>query len=134
MVRGHSIGNHTQRHLNGSRTNTKLYLEDIKDCQDTIKDVTQFTPKVFRPPYGRIKLSQIRKIKSDFDIIMWTVLSGDFDSNLPPQKCVSKTISASSAGSIVVFHDNIKAEKNLKAALPDFLRHFKDLGFKFRNI
>jgi len=134
FARGHVIGNHTQHHLNGARTKTNTYLNDVKKCQNTINGIAPVQPKLFRPPYGKFKTSQMRILRQEFNIIMWSVLSGDFDLKLSPEKCLSKTISASKAGSIVVFHDNVKAEKNLRVALPGFLQHFKSLGFKFKAL
>ena len=89
---------------------------------------------LFRPPYGRIKQSQGRILKEKYKIIMWDVLTCDYDQKLDAEKCLQNSIKATKKGSIVVFHDSIKAEKNLRYVLPKYLTHFANLGFEFRKI
>lgn len=146
---GHAIGNHTFNHLRGWDTEDEIYVENFKKCQA----LTQ--TNLFRPPYGRIKKSQIFSLQSlvlslesdsgllttDFrlrtqdsglDIIMWDILSGDFDVNLPPEKCSQNVIKHTKNGSIVVFHDSLKAFERLKYALPKVLEYFTGLGYQFK--
>ena len=134
---GHAIGNHTQTHLNGWNTNTKTYLEDFDKATRTLKSATSEVNKVtlFRPPYGRIKRNQGAEIlKKGFQIVMWDVLSGDFDKTITPEKCLKNVTKNVRNGSIVVFHDSKKSFKNLKFVLPKVLEHLDKQGFVFRTI
>jgi peptidoglycan/xylan/chitin deacetylase (PgdA/CDA1 family) len=92
----------------------------------------------FRPPYGRIKRSQIKKIRADKslpqEIIMWDVLSGDFDTTISSQQCLDNVLKHTKAGSIVVFHDSAKAWDRLQVALPATLAYFTQKGFQFRAL
>jgi peptidoglycan/xylan/chitin deacetylase (PgdA/CDA1 family) len=125
---GHSIGNHTMNHLNGWKTPDEKYFSNVSECSRFVNS------KLFRPPYGRIKFSQIRKLKKDFRIIMWDVLSRDYDSTLTGEQCFENVKSKAKPGSIIVFHDSIKAESRLRHALPETLKYFSDLGYKFQTI
>jgi peptidoglycan-N-acetylglucosamine deacetylase len=128
---GHTVGNHTFHHLNGWRTPTSEYLKDVEACADEMRRLNWGEGKMcFRPPYGRIKWSQVRSL-SRYRIIMWDVLTQDFDHSLSPETCLRKSIAATRNGSIIVFHDSFKAEKNLSFVLPRFVDHFADLGFEF---
>lgn len=128
---GHSIGNHTFNHLNGWNTDDEKYLENIGECAEYVKS------DLFRPPYGRIKKSQIKKLKTrhpDIKVIMWDVLSGDFDQNLSPEKCLENVLRATAPGSIIVFHDSLKAFARLKYVLPKALEYWNDKGFVFKDL
>ena len=129
---GHAVGNHTYDHVNGWKTDTSHYIQNIELAGKLIQS------NLFRPPYGRITRSQIHKIKADKtlpqEIIMWDVLSGDFDLNLSPEDCTKNVIKNTSSGSIVVFHDSAKAFERLKMALPAVLAHFSSLGYSFKAI
>lgn len=128
---GHSIGNHTFNHLNGWNTDDEKYLENIGECAEYVKS------DLFRPPYGRIKKSQIKKLKTrhpDIKVIMWDVLSGDFDQNLSPEKCLENVLRATVPGSIIVFHDSLKAFDRLKYVLPKALEYWNDKGFVFKDL
>lgn len=128
IAEGHAIGNHTYNHLNGWKTKSSDYLQNIGKCAELVDT------NLFRPPYGRIKNTQIRTLKQNYKIIMWDVLSGDFDASLSPEKCTENVINNTKAGSIIVFHDSIKAEKNLKYALPKAIGFLKEQGFTFGAI
>ncbi len=130
----HKVGNHTFNHLNGWETNDSEYLENIIRCDKSIDGNTDCFTDLFRPPYGRIKKSQIKSILPQKEIIMWDVLSGDFSQSITPEKCLSQSIKHTQKGSIIVFHDNLKAENNLKYVLPRYLEHFSELGFKFKTL
>jgi peptidoglycan-N-acetylglucosamine deacetylase len=133
---GHTIGNHTYNHLNGWQTKTHDYHQNVKLCEDEIAAHGASEPSslmLFRPPYGRISRDQIKALP-DYKIIMWDVLSVDYNKNLLPEKCLKNTISASRSGSIIVFHDSFKAEKNLVFALPRFIEYFLERGFTFNSL
>jgi peptidoglycan/xylan/chitin deacetylase (PgdA/CDA1 family) len=130
---GHSTGNHTQHHLNGWKTSDDEYLLDIAEAANHIKS------NLFRPPYGRIKRSQGRKLgKAMHDesakVIMWTVLSGDFDDNLSKEKCLAQSTRNVEPGSIIVFHDSEKAFSRLAFTLPRLLEYFSKQGFTFEKL
>ncbi|WP_064196283.1 MULTISPECIES: polysaccharide deacetylase family protein [Emticicia] len=130
---GHSVGNHTFNHLRGWATEDQQYLENTEKCKAEIEKFGIKT-QLFRPPYGRIKRSQARSILSTNEIIMWDVLSGDFSQDLSPETVLNKTIKYTESGSIVLFHDSIKANKRMAYALPKFLEHFSAQGFKFSKL
>lgn len=128
---GHAIGNHTHQHLNGWNTDDEVYLDDIARAQTIIPST------IFRPPYGRIRKSQLKKMQSRFPemkTIMWSVLSGDFDPELKTPECTNNVLNNSGDGSIIVFHDSEKAFGKLKVALPEILKAFTDKGFSFKKI
>ena len=128
---GHAIGNHTFNHLKGWKTKDEVYLENFKLCDNLTKS------KLFRPPYGRIKRSQVSKLKNEYPglkIIMWDVLSGDFDLGLSPEKCLKNVLKATEAGSIVVFHDSLKAFERLEYVLPRALEFWKKQGYSFEKL
>jgi len=127
---GHAIGNHTFNHLNGWKTHDEVYWANIRKCQRQMSIPTN----LFRPPYGRIKKSQASGLEPDFSVVMWDVLTGDFDQSLTPETVLQKSIHYTEPGSIVVFHDSLKAWPNLRYALPRYLAHFTALGYQFRAV
>lgn len=124
---GHVVGNHTHNHLNGWKANTDIYIDNVLQASSHIYS------RLFRPPYGRITRKQGKKLRQhyNFNIIMWDVLSGDFDINLSPEKCMNAVIQKAVPGSIIVFHDSEKAYKNMSYALPRVLEHFTKKGYVF---
>jgi peptidoglycan/xylan/chitin deacetylase (PgdA/CDA1 family) len=132
LQQGHRVGNHTYDHLNGWKTDTATYLENIKDAANLIES------DLFRPPYGRVTRKQIKTIQSDLNgprhIIMWDVLSGDFDLNLNGEDCARNVIKNTKPGSIIVFHDSQKAWDRMSVALPLVLEYFTSLGYRFAAI
>ena len=130
----HAVGNHTHNHINGWKTPTKEYLKNIEQCEIRI---TQHNPETvkseyFRPPYGKITSRQSAKlIKSGYKIIMWDVLTADFDPSVSPEKCLQNATQKVAPGSIIVFHDSLKARKNLEYALPRAIKLLKEKGFEF---
>ena len=120
---GHMVGNHTYSHLKGWQTSREEYLDDIELAGSVIKS------RLYRPPYGRFRKSQIREIQKDYHIVMWDVLSQDYDRNISPQKCLNNVLEHVRPGSIVVFHDSVKASENLYYALPALL---EKLGRDYR--
>jgi peptidoglycan/xylan/chitin deacetylase (PgdA/CDA1 family) len=129
----HTIGNHTFNHLNGWKSKTDDYKQNFLLCQNEIAKHGQTPTTLFRPPYGRISRDQIRTL-SDLNIVMWDVLAVDYDKSLAQEKCLRNTISATRSGSIIVFHDSYKAERNLKFVLPRLIEHFSLEGFTFKAI
>ena len=132
LAEGHQTGNHTFNHLNGWNTETNHYIENFKLCETEHSKLNTKHSFLFRPPYGKIKPSQSKTIRQfGYKIIMWDVLSYDFDSTVSEEKCLENVISNTEQGSIIVFHDSVKAEKNLKYALPKAIQVLKDKGFVF---
>lgn len=136
---GHTIGNHTFNHLNGWKTSTNTYIKNANQAQHKIELELGNSPftskKLFRPPYGRIKNSQAKQlINKGYQIIMWSVIAYDWKQNLTKEQCLANVIKHSKNGSIVVFHDSVKASKNMKYTLPKMLAHFTDKGFKFEAL
>lgn len=129
---GHTIGNHTYNHLNGWATEDDVYFDNFKQCREAILNTTT-EAKLFRPPYGKIKKSQSRKIRDEgYKIIMWDdVLSADFDTTITPQNCLDNVTQNATNGSIIIFHDSVKAAENLRYALPRAIEHLKQNNFKF---
>ena len=129
----HVIGNHTQNHLQGWKTSTADYIENILKAETQLKEPGR--AKLFRPPHGKIKPGQVHKLKKKgYQIIMWDVLSGDFDQSLSKERCLQATLKNIQNGSIVVFHDSSKSFKNLSYVLPRVLEHFSKRGFEFKGI
>lgn len=127
---GHSIGNHTHNHLNGWNHSTAEYVDNVEKTTGLIQQFLPDWQLMMRPPYGKITKAQIKNL-THYTIYMWDVLSGDFDLSLSADKCLAESIKASEAGSIVVFHDNIKAAERLQTALPRYIDHFLAQGFSF---
>ncbi|MDP3353681.1 MAG: polysaccharide deacetylase family protein [Flavobacteriaceae bacterium] len=135
---GHTVGNHTNNHLNGWKTTTSIYLKNIEDSEKYFNENPKFkiqNSKLLRPPYGKIRFSQINKLKEKgFKIIMWDVLSGDFDINISKEKVLNNILKNTVNGSIIVMHDHHKADEKLQYCLPIILKHYTSLGFTFEKI
>jgi len=125
LMKGHRTGNHTYNHLNGWKTPSSDYFQNIDHCAQLVDS------NLFRPPYGRIKPAHIPYLKMRYRIIMWSVLTGDYNRKIKPEQCLRHTLKRTKSGSIVVFHDSEKARENLLYVLPRFLTHFKNLGYSF---
>jgi peptidoglycan-N-acetylglucosamine deacetylase len=128
VSKGHSVGNHTYNHLNGWKSRPKEYLINISKCSET------FDSNLFRPPYGKLPLFNNKTLLNRYKIIMWDVLTHDYDIKVSREKCLSNATSNIKPGSIIVFHDSLKAWKNLQYALPRSLEFFSTNGFKFKKI
>ena len=141
LAEGHRVGNHTQNHLNGWKVPTDLYLANIELATKSI------TSCLFRPPYGKIRLKDIAPVKallnakakengiqSAAKIVMWDVLSGDFDTALSLNKCLNNVLKHAKSGSIIVFHDSTKAFDRLEFALPAVLKYYTELGYQFKGL
>ncbi len=146
---GHAIGNHTFNHLNGWTTRTNQYLENVEKTEQRIdsffveqkgksekrlENIVR-NSKLFRPPYGKIRKKQAKYLlENKFKIIMWDVLSGDFDTKISPEKCYKNSINRTQMGSIIVFHDSEKAFDRLEYSLPKTLEYFSRNGYKFKAL
>ncbi|WP_395048215.1 polysaccharide deacetylase family protein [Flavobacterium sp.] len=134
---GHCIGNHTFNHKNGWKTKTADYLQNVDLCQNKIlsrklSGLKSQIPNLFRPPYGKIKPSQSKKLrKLGCKIIMWDILTADFDKKTSKEKCLENATQKVTSGSIIVFHDSVKAFTNLEYALPKTIQILKEKGFVF---
>ncbi len=125
LRRKHSTGNHTFNHLNAWKVPKEEYFQNVDKC-------TQYVDShLFRPPYGRIGLKHIRHLKRNYSIVMWSVLSLDFDPRVTPEKCLDNCLRYMKAGSILIFHDSQKASSNMLYALPRFIEYFKSKGYTF---
>jgi len=135
ITKGHAIGNHTFNHLNGWKTATKDYVENSRLCKSEICNLQSATCNLFRPPYGKIKSSQAKKLREQgYKIIMWDVLSADFDTSISAEKCIENVLKNTKSGSIIVFHDSIKAFPRLENALPKVLEILAKKGFVFEKL
>lgn len=132
VAQGHTIGNHTFNHLKGWDTSLKDYVDNTTQCNSIFEalNIKPGTTNLFRPPYGRITRAQIKAL-SDYKIVMWDVLTHDYDQTNSPETCLKHSIRATRNGSIIVFHDSLKAEHNMSYALPRYIDHFLSKGYKF---
>jgi len=132
IAAGHVVGNHTQNHMNGWKNTTENYISEIQEATKVIHS------NLFRPPYGRIRFSQIKAMRLHANlpqqIMMWDVLSGDFDTTITGEQCTQNVIQHAGPGSIIVFHDSAKAMDRLRIALPKVLTHFSKLGYQFKTL
>lgn len=137
----HAVGNHTFNHLKGWETDTNKYVENTRKCSLFMREKGKVvsdkgdTFELFRPPYGKIKTSQsIALRRLGYKIIMWDVLSRDFNNSIKPEKCLKNVLKNVETGSVIVFHDSIKAAQNLKYVLPKTLAFLKENGFECAKI
>lgn len=124
----HAVGNHTYNHIKGWKTNTVNYAENINKASKFIGS------SLFRPPYGRITIEQIKSVSKDYKIIMWSVLTRDYEKNLNINKAIKKLCNQTSQGDIVVFHDSRKAEMNMFILLKQMLEFFSKQGYRFEKL
>lgn len=135
IAEGHTIGNHTQHHVKGWKTKSKAYLDEVLETEKQIRTYQSQRSHLFRPPYGQIKPKQGKQlIDLDYKIIMWDVLSFDWQKEISKEECYTNVISKSKKGSIIVFHDSVKASKNMMYALPKVLEYFSEGGFRFKAL
>lgn len=137
---GHAIGNHTYDHLNGWSHGNKHYYQNIGHCDEILGSAFSIpqsairNPQLFRPPYGKLKPAQYLYLKNKYKIVMWDVLSFDFDLKISKEQVLKNVISNCEPGSIVVFHDSLKAWPKLEYALPKVLEYFSEQGYKFEKL
>lgn len=161
LAEGHRIGNHTYNHLNGWKTPAEVYVQNTLLAEEAIRahlpanlshqtagnihhspldtkpitdyrELTTHNRKLFRPPFGKITPNQIKQVKElGYEVIMWEVISGDYNIDTPAEVCYNVVVSESKPGSIIVFHDSIKASGNLKGILPQILEYYRNKGYSF---
>jgi peptidoglycan/xylan/chitin deacetylase (PgdA/CDA1 family) len=124
LEEGHAVGNHTYNHLNSWKTDTSRYNANVHRAAEVIDS------SLFRPPYGKLKPGVTKALKEKYDVIMWDVLSGDFDTSITPQDCLKNVQENAQEGSIVVFHDSVKAIDKLKFVLPQVISFFEEKGIE----
>jgi peptidoglycan/xylan/chitin deacetylase (PgdA/CDA1 family) len=129
VAAGHQLGNHTYHHLSGWKTATQTYLDDVASCDSILADTVGKTPRFFRPPNGWMSQGQARGIELAKKIVMWNLLSYDFDSNVSPEILIRACTSRTAPGTIVVFHDQQKTQAKLKRLLPSYLDFLLAGGF-----
>lgn len=149
LAEGHSIGNHTFNHLNGWKTTLNDYLNNVQLAEEEIKKNTISSNRdwsiketgenkkfrLFRPPYGKVTPKQINGLHHlGYKIVMWDVISYDFSHSHSSERCYDKVIKNAVPGSIIVFHDSLKASKNLKKILPQILNYYHEKGFAFKAL
>ncbi len=129
VAQGHAVGNHTFNHLNGWQTDNIDYFHNVRHCANLAAHSV-----LFRPPYGRLKPKQAQFLLRHYRIVMWDVLSGDFDPKLSAGQCLANVVNNAEPGSIIVFHDSRKAEDKLRTVLPQVLEHFTAEGYTFSKL
>ncbi len=135
LSKGHAIGNHTYNHVKGWKTKTKNYLTEVDLCEEAFNNQNFKSIKLFRPPYGQITPKQIKKLQElEYKIVMWNVLSVDWDYKISKETCLNNVVNYAKPGSIVVLHDSMKASKRMQYVLPKVLEYFTDKGFAFKRI
>lgn len=140
LAEGHSIGNHTFNHLKGWKTENDVYIDNVEKCEtEILKQIPQMkTPassKLFRPPYGKIGFKQTKKVlEMGYKIIMWDILTADYDTEITKDQCLKNATNKVASGSVIIFHDSVKAFPNLEYALPKAIEIIKEKGFTFERI
>jgi peptidoglycan/xylan/chitin deacetylase (PgdA/CDA1 family) len=122
---GHAVGNHTHNHLKGWYSNTQKYVENVILASEYIES------KLFRPPYGLIKRSQAKHLKTDYKIVMWDVLSGDYRQDISLERCYNDVLKKVRPGSILLFHNHLKSEKNMRYTIPRLIDELHQQGYEF---
>lgn len=125
---GHTLGNHTFNHLNGWQTDNVAYFHNVRNGARMVDS------DLFRPPYGKLTSRQVQFLQRHYRIVMWDILSGDFDPNVSKEQCLINVTGQAKPGSIIVFHDNIKSFEKLEYVLPRVLEHFSALGYQFEAL
>ena len=131
---GHTLGNHSQTHVNGWKVSLFRYLLEFKRAQKAIKHFTGAKTLLFRPPYGKISAKQASFIQRSHQIVMMDVMPGDFDNRIDKEECLDRAIKHSEPGSVICLHDSVKAWPHLEYVLPRFLEHFSNKGYRFKAL
>lgn len=128
LSRGHKVGNHTMHHIKGFNHKFEHYIADVQQATRLIES------HLFRPPYGRIRMRQLRELRKHYKVIMWDVITRDYNTKLPPEKCFSIVKRFTRRGSIIVFHDSLKSAKNMLISLPWSIEWLLNEGYEFKTI
>lgn len=128
LAEGHAVGNHTFNHLNGWDSENISFFHNVRHCAKLVKS------SLFRPPYGRLTPKQTQFLTRHYQIVMWDVLSGDFDQTISKEDCLSNVMASTKRGSIIVFHDSQKAAERMMYTLPRVLEHFAAKGYRFESL
>lgn len=130
---GHSLANHGFHHENGWKTKSSQYVAEVDKGQETLNGIG-VSSNYFRPPYGRLKWAQFRGVSKTNQLVMWSLMTGDFDAKLSSKTCLEKTIQQTRNGDIVVFHDNEISFNKVKYVLPRYIDYCMSQGYEFRLI
>lgn len=125
LKRGHKTGNHTHNHLKGVSVSTEEYVTNVQRAAQYIDS------NLFRPPHGRINLKQRRALRKQYEIVMWDIITQDYNTNMTPRTILHNIKRYSRNGSLVVFHDSIKAERNMLTVLPRAIEYWNSKGYRF---
>ena len=125
---GHAIGNHTFHHVKAWKTGYDSYVSEVEECNQLVKS------KLFRPPHGQINRKIARQLRKDYRIVMWSALTGDYDKNLSGDQCLANAVKNTRQGSIIVFHDSIKARERMEYALPLYIEFCREKGYTFGRL
>ena len=128
LADGHAVGNHTYHHKNGWKTYHAEYVDEVMQCSKIVKST------LFRPPYGRLTWRQFKSVKKHFQVVMWDVLSYDFNPSMTAKACIERVLKSTKPGSIVVFHDSEKCFPLLKDVLPQVLEAFQKKGWQMQAL
>jgi peptidoglycan/xylan/chitin deacetylase (PgdA/CDA1 family) len=142
LMEGHRTANHTYNHLNGWTHSDDYYFANIMACESVMEKLEEGldipiewrTNRLFRPPYGKMKRTQSEYLQTIYRLIMWDVITGDFDKERGPEKCLKTSVSDTRDGSIIIFHDSVKSISNVKYALPKYLEHCLERGYQFKTL
>jgi peptidoglycan/xylan/chitin deacetylase (PgdA/CDA1 family) len=128
IYEGHNTGNHTYNHINGWKVSTNKYIDDVYKTSEILKS------QLFRPPHGKLRLKQYYILKKNFKIIMWSILTGDYEPEFSVNECFNNLIYKTQPGDIIVFHDSVKAKKNVLNILPKTLEYYISKNYKFETL
>lgn len=126
--RGHRTGNHTFNHMRGFFTNTQMYMENAEKASGYIDS------DLFRPPHGEMRLSQYRNLRKKYRVVLWDVITRDYNQKLPKEKVLNIVKRYARNGSLIVFHDSLKAEKNMRYAMPKSIEYLLEKGYQFKSL
>jgi peptidoglycan-N-acetylglucosamine deacetylase len=122
---GHAIGNHTFHHVKAWKTDFNTYLSEVEECNLHVKS------RLFRPPHGQINRKLARNLSADYRLIMWSALTGDYNKKLSGDRCLENAVKNTKPGSIIVFHDSVKALERMQYALPLYIEYCLNEGYSF---
>lgn len=128
LKNGHAIGNHTYHHVKAWKTDFNSYLSEIEQCNQLVKS------NLFRPPHGQITRKLAQNLSKDFRIMMWSALTGDYDKKLSGKQCLANATKNTRPGSIIVFHDSLKARERMEYALPLYIEYCIKNEYGFGNL